>query len=140
MSPISGNIFRLCDSYTLLPSRYELNLEHNQLCSFSTNGTNLFTGRSNTDISLLFEEFFSNHQMNTAYQTFLVTKGFQYSCHWTWISNSVFTYQNNVSNLKVTFYLIPLLPSLQCCINLFSPSCLNLITQMLDTSSLFSAI
>ena len=58
MSPIARNCFRLCDSYILLQSRYELNLEHNQLCAFLVNSTNLFTGHSNTNISLLFEEFF----------------------------------------------------------------------------------
>ena len=58
MSPIARNSFGLYDSYTLLQSRYEFNLEHNQLYSFLTNSTNLFTGHSNTDISLLFEDFF----------------------------------------------------------------------------------
>ena len=69
--------------------------------------------------------FFSNHQLSTAYQTFLVTKGFQYSCHWPCISNNVFTYQNNVTILKVSFCPIPLLSILQCCTNFFSPAAQN---------------
>ena len=104
------------------------------------------------DVFLL--RFFPNHQLNTAYQTFLAPKSFQYSCHFSHISNGVVTYQNNVSNVKISFffyknfffvekksfYLIPFLLSLQCCINIFSLPCPKHVTQMSGTSPLFSTI